>query len=40
MNMGQTQIFQGKTIQILEMVLKNTNDQLELSGKSLLKTRF
>ena len=33
MNMGQTQIFQGKTIQILEMVLKNTNDQLELSWK-------
>lgn len=31
--MGKVEIFQGKKIEILEMVLKNVDNQLELSWK-------
>lgn len=33
MNIGQGEIFQGNKIEILEMILKNTDNQLELSWK-------
>lgn len=33
MNIGQTEVFQGKKIEILEMILKNINSHLELSWK-------
>ena len=33
MNMGQAEIFQGNKIEILEMILKNVDNQLEVSWK-------
>ena len=33
MNIGQAEIFQGNKIEILEMTLKNMDNQLELSWK-------
>lgn len=33
MNIGQVEIFQGNKIEILEMILKNVDNQLELSWK-------
>lgn len=33
MNMGKAEIYQGNKIEILEMVLKNVDNQLELSWK-------
>lgn len=33
MNMGQPEVFQGDKIEILEMILKNVDNQLELSWK-------
>ena len=33
MNMGKVEIFQGNKIEILEMVLKNVDNQLDLSWK-------
>lgn len=33
MNIGQAEIFQGNKIEILEMVFKNVDNQLELSWK-------
>lgn len=33
MDIGQAEIFQGNKIEILEMILKNSDDQLELSWK-------
>lgn len=33
MNIGQAEVFQGNKIEILEMILKNVDNQLELSWK-------
>ena len=33
MSTDQTELFQGKKVEILEMILKNVNNQLELSCK-------
>ena len=32
-NIGQAEVFQGNKIEILEMILKNVDNQLELSWK-------
>lgn len=34
MSMGKAEVFQGNKIEILEMVLKNVDNQLELSWKT------
>ena len=39
MNMGRVEIFQGNKIAILEMVLKNVDNQLELSWKKYFPVR-
>ena len=33
MNTGKIEVFQGKKIEILEIILKNVDNQLELSWK-------